>query len=384
MKMHTQFRRMLFVGLGLTTLAILLFVRTAIDPPRAEAQRPRATPKRPANNYQYILTYIAKNACQEFCVGWAVGGSVDGYGVILRTDDSGVTWRRQGHVGAIPDVSTQGVSAIDSQNAWVVGGNKILRTYDGGENWKSQKLPDGLPSNFELFQVKALNSQTAFVAGGSGILLQTINGGTDWYTMPVRADLPLIQYSDLDAVDATHVWAVGGVISGTDDVRAGLAIAFYDGVQWQPQLITHRSATGACSSLISVSAVDQDVAWAVGGPKCPPYKTNNGGTTWQAVGPALDEQDTNRIVAVTRDLIWTSTDNDFYRTLNGGNSWDPTPSNCGGAYNFCYTFSAVGKYAWGSDTGGGLYRWVDNGPWGAPTTPVNTMIMVISFVGARR
>lgn len=256
METHNQFHRTILVSAMLIALAMLLFVSMSVDSPRAEAQQPKATPKRPANGYWYFFPFVAK-ACEEYCVGWAVGGNADGYGVILRTDDSGVTWRRQGQVGAIPDISTQGVSAIDAQNAWVVGGKTILRTRDGGLTWESQTLPAGLPAEFELFQVKALNTNTAFVVGGSGVLLQTSNGVT-WSKMPVRPDLPLIQYSDVDAVDATHVWAVGGIITDTGSIspRGGLAIAFYNGAQWQPQLLTH--TIHECNAFIGVSAVDQD------------------------------------------------------------------------------------------------------------------------------
>jgi photosystem II stability/assembly factor-like uncharacterized protein len=231
-----------------------------------------------------------------------------------------VTWRRQGQVGTIPDINTQSVSAINSLNAWVVGENKILRTRDGGLKWEPQKLPDGLPSNVELSQVKALNSQTAFVVGTPSILMRTDDGGTHWFTMPVRSDLPPIHYTDVDAVDATHVWAVGGVISETLDTdwRGGLAIVFFDGARWQPQLLTHLPM-GSCNSLIGVSAVDQDVAWAVGGGGYPPYKTKNGGALWKTGGPILDEHDTNRVVAVTREVVWVASDHGFHRTTNGGN-----------------------------------------------------------------
>ncbi|MEW5717389.1 MAG: YCF48-related protein, partial [Chloroflexota bacterium] len=232
METRMRFHRALLIGLMLMVLALLLLVNLSVDLPRAKAQQPQAILKRSANGYQYFFPVVAK-ACEEYCVGWAVGGAADGYGVILRTDDSGVTWRRQGQVGQIPNVDLSGVSAVDAQNAWAVGGKTILRTRDGGATWEQQTLPAGLPADFELFKVKALNTNTAFVVGGSGVLLQTTDGAT-WIKMPTSPDLPLIQYSDVDAVDATHVWAVGGVISGTDPCspRCGLGIAFYNGTQW--------------------------------------------------------------------------------------------------------------------------------------------------------
>ncbi|MCI0478504.1 MAG: hypothetical protein L0Y55_19865, partial [Anaerolineales bacterium] len=244
----------------------------------------------------------------------------------------------------------------------------------------------GLPTDFELFQVKALDTNTAFVVGSASVLLQTSNGGVMWSKMATHPDLPLIQYLDVDAVDATHAWAVGGIVTDTGSIspRGGLAIAFYNGAQWQPQLLTH--TLGDCNAFIGVSAVDQDNAWAVGGPNCPPYKTSDGGAIWQSVGASLDPFDTNRVVAVTRDLVWVAHDSGFRRTTNSGASWS-SPSGCSGG-SFCYAISAAGtQYAWASDLTfppGNLYRWVNGDHWESQPVPAAASVTIVSFVGARR
>ncbi|MBI4675626.1 MAG: hypothetical protein HY741_28615 [Chloroflexi bacterium] len=340
-----------------------------------------------ANNIAAVSS--ASVPCREFCVGWAVGGAADGYAVILRTDDSGVTWKRQGRVGMIPNVELNGVSAADTRHAWVVGGKVILYTRDGGLTWEQQVLPNDLPTDFELFQVKALDNRTAFAVGSAGVLLtlkeDTRSRGGVWTRMPTVLNMPPIQYSDVDAVDATHVWAVGGVVSGINP-RTGLAVAFYNGVRWQTQLVTH--STNDCNSFIGVSAVDRDTAWAVGGPNCPPYKTTNGGD-WRAIGKPVSPGifDTNRIVAVTRDLVWITHDNGIYRTTNGGRKWVQTPAGCGGPA-VCYGISAAGsRYAWAADGGfppSKLFRWVHGNRWKSQPVPANASISLVSFVGARR
>ncbi|MBI4674704.1 MAG: hypothetical protein HY741_23920 [Chloroflexi bacterium] len=385
MKTCIRFHRSILLGITVALLAAFL----PLSMPSASAQNQAASAV-PTSGYQAFLP-SASAPCRQYCVGWAVGNAADGYGVILRTDDSGVTWKRQGRVGAIPNVDLNGVSAVDAQNAWAVGGKVILHTQNGGLTWEQQSLPGDLPKEFELFQVKALDRVTAFAVGNLGVLLKTSDGtrsrdGAMWTRMPTSPSLPPIQYSDVDALDATHAWAVGGVISGADP-RGGLAIAFYDGVQWQPQLITH--STKDCNSFIGVSAVDRDTAWAVGGPNCPPFKTVNGGATWRAVGKpvAPGYYDTNRVVAVTRDRVWVTHDNGIYRTTNGGGDWVQTPAGCGGM-NYCYAISAAGtKYAWASDLAappGKLFRWVGGNHWEAQTAPGTVSITLISFVGARR
>jgi len=336
------------------------------------------------------LLPVMSVSCRRYCVGWAVGGSADGYGVILHTGDGGVTWKRQGQVGEIPDVGLSGVSAADAQNAWAVGGQVILHTRDGGRTWRQQELPQGLPQDFELSQVKALGRHTAFAVGSPSVLLRTTRraGPGDsgrWIKMPTGPHLPPITFSDVDAVSPTGVWAVGGVISGSSS-RGGLAIAFYGGRRWRPQLVTH--STQACNVMIGVSVLDTHTAWAVGGSDCPPYRTVNGGGAWRAIGAPLAPGlfDTNRIVAVTHDLIWVAADNGIFRTINGGTVWQQTGGCTGGS--FCYAISAAGtKYAWASSFAmrppGDVYRWVRN-HWESQTIPATSSTAIISMAGARR
>lgn len=64
----------------------------------------------------------AETAVQRY-VGWCVGGSRDGYGVILHTVDGGLTWNRQGSRRSIPDAGLESAAAVDADNCWVVGSN---------------------------------------------------------------------------------------------------------------------------------------------------------------------------------------------------------------------------------------------------------------------
>jgi photosystem II stability/assembly factor-like uncharacterized protein len=324
-------------------------------------------------------------------IGWAVGDSADGYGTIIHTTDSGQTWERQGQPGQVPDVDLNAVSAIDAANAWAVGEKVILRTRDGGQTWETQPLPAGMPTNTALYGVKAIGGNTAWAVGYPDVFLQTTNGRT-WNVMARGADLHLaspVQYSDVDAADATHVWAVGS--RGQPDPRGEVVIAFYDGVQW------HRQGIGAVPNrsgvaLIGVSVLDQDTAWAVGGPALPLVKTTNGGAAWQQVGPALNPFDTNRVVAVTADVGWATGDSGMVkRTDDGGQSWSLQRPPGVGAYLFTVTARDT-RVAWAVGSKeqtqpqlpGWLLRTFDGQNWEARRAPVNAGLSGMSFVGARR
>jgi photosystem II stability/assembly factor-like uncharacterized protein len=249
-----------------------------------------------------------------------------------------------------------------------------------------------VPTNTLLTSVKAIDGNTAWAVGSYDVLLQTTDGQT-WSVMPRGADLYLsspVQYSDVDAADAMHVWAVGSFNPGAGlDPRGEVVIAFYDGVQWHRQGTGVITGTGA--ALIGVSALDQDTVWAVGGPGLPLVKTTDGGASWQQGQPPIPGlYDTNRAVAVTADVGWATGDNgNVQRTDDGGQSWVSQKPLGVGAYMYTVTAAdtrtawAVGPKEIGADAGW-LLRTFDGQHWEARLAPVNASLWGMSFVGARR
>jgi photosystem II stability/assembly factor-like uncharacterized protein len=323
-------------------------------------------------------------------IGWAVGDSVGGYGAILQTTDGGATWVRQGRPGEVPDVNFNAVSAVDGANAWVVGGRAILCTRDGGRTWEQQPLPAGVPTDARLFGVKAIDSNTAWAVGKPDVLLGTTDGHT-WSVMPRSDDLHLawpVLYSDVDAADAVHVWAVG---AAGEAGRGEAVIAFYDGVQWRRQgAETILSGNGA--ALIGVSALDHNTAWAVGGVLFAPFpmaKTKDGGDSWQQEGlPPIPGMDTNRVVAVTSDIGWAAGDDgSVVYTTDAGTTW----SHASLPSMYLFGITAIDdRTAWVVGSGahsappGIIARTRDAVHWEVQSDPAWPNMSGISFVGARR
>ena len=95
--------------------------------------------------------------------GWAVGGE----GAILRTDDAGLTWKRQ---SAPTTKRLCAVDFLDPLTGWVVGeGGTILHTRDGGQHWEDAS-PVGFSSS--LTWVQCLDESHGWALGYDGELLR--------------------------------------------------------------------------------------------------------------------------------------------------------------------------------------------------------------------
>ena len=110
--------------------------------------------------------------------GWAAGE----YGYIYHTKDGGATWKKQaGHfdisesTGALEGGTFLfDVVAIDPQTAWAVGiDGYVIRTLDGGKTWKEVKT--GAPRT-QLFCVASNRAGTVLIGGNGTFLISTDNG----------------------------------------------------------------------------------------------------------------------------------------------------------------------------------------------------------------
>jgi len=253
-------------------------------------------------------------------VGWVVGDSVgDGYGVILHTTDGGDNWVRQGSADGIqdkiPDVNLVTVSAIDACNAWVVGGTSdhfgvILRTEDGGQSWTRQGDTTQIP-DLATFAVYAVNKRIAWVVGQKGLILHTKDGGRTW----TRQAKDMAHHYSLQGVyasDASHVWAVGGLTGGCPDDKCSSYIILHStngGRTWKLQTYEYKPDGGG-GYLISVHGLNAQTVWTVGNGTV--MLTTDGGETWQNKNPygIGGFYDWNGVFAVNKNTVWAARDND--------------------------------------------------------------------------
>ncbi len=141
-------------------------------------------------------------------------------GEIHVTSDAGLSWRRS-HVPA--DLSLHAISMADAGRGWSVGDGVILRTDDGGNRWRRQGLP-GRAASIRLSSVRAIDEMSAIAVGENGLLLRTRDGGGVWEPISPSSisdfeAFGAYAYRDVFCSGDSHdrCWTVGRGLRRTDD-----------------------------------------------------------------------------------------------------------------------------------------------------------------------
>jgi photosystem II stability/assembly factor-like uncharacterized protein len=317
-------------------------------------------------------------------IGWAVGEVVEHYGTIIHTTD-GQTWKRQGKTGEIPEVDLEGLTAIDANNAWVVGGGLddgvILRTRDGGHTWQQQEIPAG--SDVELLAIYALDGDTAWAVGQEGVILHTTDGGLTW-TRQGQGDVPEVMLDGVYASDADNAWASGD----NEPDTIGTVLRTTDGGTTWNQIPYALTRTPCQTGLIDIHGVDADTVWVVG--PCQVSLTTDGGETWiDQWKPDMAAEHINGVFALERCYIWLARDaGGIYLSTDGGENYIKQEIPQGITGEYVLSISAIDRQtAWAvtsqaySPFEGSVLHTADAGQtWITQTTPVNTMWNWVSFV----
>jgi photosystem II stability/assembly factor-like uncharacterized protein len=201
--------------------------------------------------------------------GWAAG---DG-GLVVRTRDEGRTWTRQ---SIATEESINDVFFLDKEDGYLLAGNRIYASDDGGETWReSARFP---AANFggaepELYSVRFTSKKRGWIVGSvsrretvvDSLVLQTTDGGASWQrrTVPTKSEL-----INLDFSGDKRGWIVGasGVVLNTRD----------GGETWGLQ------KSGTTATLYNVDFRGDKRGWAVG-ERGTIIKTADGGETWRAL-----------------------------------------------------------------------------------------------------
>ncbi|MFA7710518.1 MAG: YCF48-related protein [Candidatus Neomarinimicrobiota bacterium] len=280
-------------------------------------------------------------------IGWAVGDS----GTILHTINGGDSWQKQTFPWEeLPGLTNYednlvSVTFLDSIFGWICSRNSILKTTDGGENWKitySENLEDG-----RFHDIGFIDKNIGFAVGGKGFLgsmgflLKTSDSGETWENI---TPLSFSTLTHLSIVDEEFIWVCGygGIVITTND----------SGLTW----IKKELNASPAPYLTSIQFVDQYNGWCGGDDNSWPYLnffcTTDGGNSWT---PRSMENSwpiflgVNSIFFVDSLNGWIGTipgawQYAIYHTIDGGLTWQSLPMymNIYNIFSFCFINKKLG------------------------------------------
>jgi photosystem II stability/assembly factor-like uncharacterized protein len=162
-----------------------------------------------------------------------------------------------------------GVEFVSPQQGWVVGGDRILATRDGGAHWRVQDR-----GQLDLTSVDFINASDGWAAGPTK-LLATTDGGTHWAALPEPCPL-------LDSVHfvspLTGFAVAGGTVTPYQPVppAGGVLLTTGDGGRTWHRLAAPADVQGACFS-------SAGLGWL--GAHGSLYHTDTGGAHWIPATP---------------------------------------------------------------------------------------------------
>ncbi|GAB3404399.1 WD40/YVTN/BNR-like repeat-containing protein [Flindersiella endophytica] len=237
----------------------------------------------------------------------------------------------------------RGLAAVDHRTAWLAGsGGTVLRTSDSGRTWRNVSPPDA--SALEFRDVEAFDSRHAVVlaigTGEDSRVLLTSDGGATWRATFVN-DEPAAFYDCVTFLDRKHGLALSDPVEGkfrilaTHDGGASWRVQPGDGMPAALEGEFAFAASGTC--LVSGPG---HTAWFAtgGGASARVFRTSDGGRHWQATatpvasGPSagiysLAFRDSRHGLAVGGDYTTPTEAVDAAATTSdGGRTWQLVPA----------------------------------------------------------
>ncbi len=188
--------------------------------------------------------------------GWIVGSD----GIILITDDGGVSWS----IRKFGNFKFNSIHMVNENRGFIAAdrGN-LLTTRDGGNSWKVAAW-EGQPNLTRI----AFRKERGIITGSRGLILETNDQGENWRMRRIAVASHRNHYVNLNDVlyaGGKQVWLLGdsGIILYSDD----------DGLSWSRKKFKEYGYYAAASNNAK--------ELMAGGSKGALIKTSNGGASWQ-------------------------------------------------------------------------------------------------------
>ena len=160
------------------------------------------------------------------------------------------------------------VTYSDEEAIWTVGEDGlILRSLNGGTDWEIISSP----TIKDLRDIQFFNSNTGWITGKTGTILRTTDGGDNWIEQVSTTTRTLYA---IDILDENNIWIAG---------KSGTILHTIDGGEEWSQIEVESN-----SRFEDIQFLDTLNGWCVGS-NGTILHTENGGESWGPVDSGLDE-----------------------------------------------------------------------------------------------
>ena len=303
-------------------------------------------------------------------------------GTILLTNDGGQTLQPKTPV-PLNGATAATLDFTSATTGFAVTGGKaggrILRTTDGADSW-TQVASSPAP----LADLTVLSPTLAYAVGGNSTLLESVDGGASWKTLPLTlpagsAPLSLTRISCSDAMDC--LIATAAAAEGSTNVL----VRTTDGG------MTGSLVSPSGENLLGVSFSTASAAVAVGRSGATVLSSDGGATFPTLISHSLGGNFTRaiRIGQSSLDAYALGKTSEIAATTNGGDSWSvlrvPTSNEL-----VDVGFPTVGV-GYAVNSGGTVFRTADAGlSWsilssggGAPTALLSPSVNTVLLTGPK-
>lgn len=246
------------------------------------------------------------------------GSRVDG--VFLEAWSGIISEEFKSHTQPGDDIVTSGIngiSAVSASEAWAVGDDGILlHTDNTGVTWLSKVSP----TSVRLNAVHFLDAHNGYILGNTGMLFRTDDAGASWTRIPLSTTEDLLAIA---VVDSTNVWVSGR--NGTILRYSGVDVSFIQ------QSVSIQSV-----DINGINFYNSLVGWACCSSGAV-LRTINGGSDWSVTSVTVqDSSGVERAVTTSLNAIRFVNLNDGWvvgdagtilRTTDGGLRWGDTSSS---------------------------------------------------------
>lgn len=269
------------------------------------------------------------------------------------------------------------VHFVDDSNGWIAGNTGlIMHTSNGGLNWNVQTAP----ANNTYYSIFFVDGQNGWAGGFGGKLIRTTNGGTNW--IDGTAGTYRFRY-DLYFINAITGWVVGGDNGVYPTFMPHREIYFTSngGVSWSSQY----GASGK-SPLMGVHFVDINNGFAVGETGTV-MRTTNCGVYWY--------EDTTITGYHLSDVFFINSNKGWmvgiylglphipaiFNTNDGGNSWNIQTFGVDETLSSIYFTDVMNGWAVGGTSSDCLILHTSNGGmnWAYQYGPTNSYLYKVNF-----